>query len=70
MRKSEKKALIKGVRSAFHLSGRRVTRRHSAEDNLHASWYNVGVFLTRGMEKVNDNEKIDPEKKFRRLSTF
>jgi len=70
MKKSDKKALIKGVRSAFDLPGKPVSKRHSAEDNLHATWYNVGVFLSRGMERAAEENEVKPERKFRKLSTF
>lgn len=70
MKKSDKKTFSRGFRSAFDLYGNSLTKRHSSEDNLHASWYNVGVFLTRGMHRINEKEKIKPEEKFRKLSTF
>tara|TARA_Y100000588_G_C14217968_1_gene909724 strand:+ start:556 stop:768 length:213 start_codon:yes stop_codon:yes gene_type:complete len=70
MKKSEKKTFLKGVSSVFDLHGRPLNKRHTSEDNLHATWYNVGVFLTRGMERVEKEKKLQPGKNFRKLSTF
>lgn len=62
--------LFKGVRSVFDLHGRPLRKRHSAEDNLHATWNNVGVFLSRGMERATEGTEKKPLKTLRKSRYF
>lgn len=71
MKKSNKKGVfLEGFASAFDLRGKKLQKRHSTEDNIHASWHNVGVFWTRGLDRIKEDRKSDVDKSYRKFSTY
>lgn len=70
MKKSKKKsAFLEGFASAFDLRGKKLQKRHNTEENIHASWHNVGVFWTRGLNRIRE-ERQESDKSYRKLSTY
>ena len=45
------KLMAKGAISAFNATGKGLETRDS--DNIEASWYNVGVFFKRSIDKLS-----------------
>lgn len=62
--------VLKSFSSVFDLNGRPLTKRHSAEENLHATWHNVGVYLTRGMERAAGDKEVEASRTSRKSRYF
>lgn len=65
---SKKKLVLKGFLSTFNISGEDL--EHRANNNLEASWYNVGVFYRRALGINADRKGLNNRFSSRDLETM
>lgn len=71
MKKSKKtNVFFRGFSSACNMPGKRLQKRHSAEDNIYASWHNVGVLWSRSFSACGKRRKAKNEDEQDYFKTF
>lgn len=54
-------AFFRGFSSAFDISGKSLQKRDSAEDNIYASWHNVGVHWSDSFNTAKEGRKAEKQ---------